>query len=306
LRQGDFVKRLDLKVGYACNNMCRHCAQGSKRSTLAGPSSEELRHQMEEACKRGIKSVVFTGGEPTVRPDLLELVRQAKDMGYREIQIQTNGRRFASPAFTRAAINSGMTEFSPALNGHIPALHDYLAQVPGAWRQTVRGIMNVRECSGIKIISNTVITKPNYRFADRIARLLVSLGVDQFQLAFVHPCGSAWTNFDAIVPFISLATPHIHKGLQVGLDAGLHVMAEAMPYCHMQGYEDQVSELYIPPSDVYEAGTKIKDWEKWRIQEGKWKGDSCKTCRYYQICEGPWREYVERRGPSEFIPVPVQ
>ncbi len=196
-----------------------------------------------------------------------------------------------------------MNEFSPALNGHIPALHDYLSSVPGAWKQTTAGIRNVREYP-VRIITNTVVSKPNYRFLDRIAELLVRLGVDQFQLAFAHPAGRAWENFDSIVPHISLAAPHIHRGLQVGIDSGVKVMAEAMPFCLMKGYENYVSELYIPPSDVYEKGFRVKEWEKWRVTEGKWKGEKCKECAFYEVCEGPWKEYVLKRGSWEFVPVP--
>ncbi len=298
-----FQRRLDLKVGYACNNMCRHCAQGSKRRSLKSKTSEQIQQELRKAFNEGIRSVVFTGGEPTVRKDIISQIRFAKELGYEKIQVQTNARRFASKKFTKATVEAGMNEFSPALNGHIPELHDYLSRVPGAWKQTVQGIRNVREYGDVSIISNTVVTKPNYRFVKNISELLVHLGVNQYQLAFVHPVGSAWINFDSIVPFISLAAPYIHRGLQVGMDAGLKVMAEAMPFCLMKGYEKQVSELYIPPADVYETEFKIKNWEEWRIHEGKWKGEKCKNCRFYNICEGPWKEYVEKRGSAEFIPV---
>ena len=296
------MRRLDLKVGFKCNNFCKHCAQGLKRSHIPDKTTQEIKQELEFALSKGIREVVFTGGEPTVRKDIIELTKFASEIGYKNIQIQTNGRMFASKKFTAAMMEAGMTEFSPALNGHIPALHDYLSSVPGAWKQTVQGIRNVREYD-ISIITNTVVSKPNYRFLHRITQLLVDLGVDQYQLAFVHPVGGAWDNFDSIVPYISMAAPYIHMGLDVGIRTGLKTMAEAMPFCLMKGYEKQVSELYIPPSDVYERGLKFENWEEWRVHEGKWKGKNCKNCAFYDICEGPWIEYVQRRGAEEFRPV---
>ena len=296
------TRRLDLKVGYSCNMMCRHCAQGGKRFRFKDKTAAEIKSELVSAFNEGIRSVVFTGGEPTIRKDIVELVAFAKEQGYELIQVQTNGRRFASRKFTDAMIEAGMNEFSPALNGHIPALHDFLSQVPGAWKQTVAGIKNVREYE-IPIISNTVISRPNYRFARNISQLLVSLGVDQYQLAFVHPVGSAWTNFWGVVPRMSLAAPYVHRGLQVGLDAGLKVMAEAMPFCMMKGYELQVSELYIPSTTVYEKRGNVESFEEWRVHEGKWKGEQCRDCVFKDICEGPWREYVWKYGGDEFIPV---
>ncbi|MBR9681539.1 MAG: radical SAM protein [Candidatus Altiarchaeota archaeon] len=298
------MRRLDIKVGYSCNNLCHHCVQGEKRYKMKDKSTAEIKSELKEAFSRDIKAVVFTGGEPTIRKDLISNVAFAKELGYELIQVQTNGRMFASKKFTNSIVEAGMTEFSPALNGHIPELHDYLSQVPGAWKQTVAGIKNVREYPDIRIMTNTVMVKPNYRVAKHIAELLVKLGVNQYQLAFVHPAGRAWTDFDSLVPFISMAAPYIHLGLQVGIDAGITTMAEAIPFCHMKDYEKQVSELCIPPADVYESGFKTREWEKWRKTEGKWKGESCKPCKFYQVCEGPWKEYVERRGSSEFTPVP--
>lgn len=298
------MRKLDLKVGYSCNNMCRHCVQGDKRYRLQDKSTEQIVEELREAFSRGIRSVVFTGGEPTIRDDLVDLVARSREIGYEEVQIQTNGRRFSSKKFTKEMVEAGMTNFAPALNGHIPELHDYLSHVPGAWKQTVQGLRNVSQYGGVRITTNTVVSKPNYRFLDKITSLLVALGADQYQLAFAHPAGSSRENFDSIVPFISLAAPHIHRGLQVGLDAGIKVMAEATPLCHMEGYEKCASEIYIPPTDVYEQGCNIKNWEDWRRNEGKWKGEKCKECAYFKICEGPWIEYVEERGSWEFVPVP--
>ncbi len=297
------MRRLDLKVGYACNLRCRHCVQGNKRELFPSKSIEQIKSDLKEVFSKGVVEVVFTGGEPTVHKNILEAVKFARDLGFKLIQIQTNGRMFSSKNFTEKMVEAGMTEFSPALNGHIPSLHDYLASVPGAWKQTVRGIMNVKEY-GLNIISNSVVSKPNYRFLNKLATLLVKLGVDQYQLAFVHAGGRAWENFDSIVPRVSLAAPHIHRGLQIGIDAGLPVMAEAMPYCLMRNYEKYVSELYIPSSAVYEVGFRTENYEKWRVNEGKWKGERCKSCAFFNICEGPWKEYVERIGPEEFIPIP--
>ncbi|TRO61910.1 radical SAM protein [Candidatus Bathyarchaeota archaeon] len=296
-------RKLDLKVGYSCNNLCRHCVQGKKRYTKRDKEPKEISQELEEAFSRGIRAVVFTGGEPTIREDIVRQVTLAKELGYKFIQVQTNGRMFASGKFAKQMVDAGMNEFSPALNGHVPELHDYLSSVPGSWKQTVQGIKNVRQYD-VEIISNTVVTKPNYRFMRNISQLLVKLGVNQYQLAFAHPAGRSWDNFDSIVPWISLAAPYIHKGLQVGIDADIKVMSEAMPFCLMGGYERYVSELYIPPADVYEADFQVKEWEKWRMTEGKWKGDSCKECAFFGICEGPWKEYVEKRGSEEFIPVP--
>ena len=294
-------KRVDLKVGFSCNNFCRHCVQAHKRG-WGNKSTERIKNELEEAKRDGAADVVFTGGEPTIRKDIIELVAYAKELGYETIQIQSNGRMFAYKPFCKKIIEAGANEFSPALNGHIPELHDFLSSSPGAFKQTVQGIKNLREL-GQRIITNTVVSKPNYRYLPEIATLFVKLGVDQFQFAFVHAGGNAWKNFDSIVPRVSLAAPYIHKGLQIGIDAGIKVMAEAMPYCIMKGYEKYVSELYIPETEIMDAKVKVKSFTIVRQTKGKVKFSQCKKCKYELICEGSWREYPEKRGSEEFQPV---
>jgi MoaA/NifB/PqqE/SkfB family radical SAM enzyme len=187
------------------------------------------------------------------------------------------------------------------LHGHIPELHNFLTQSE-SFKQTVQAIKNLKVL-GQKVITNTVVVKPNYRFLSEIAKLLVKLKVNQFQFAFVHPIGNAYTNFESIVPLMSLAAPYMHKGLQTGIDAGIKVMAEAMPYCMMQGYEDYASERAIPDTEIREIGCIIEDYKKVRIEEGKLKFPQCRECKYNSICEGPWKEYPEKYGNDEFKPV---
>ena len=95
-------KRLDLKVGYTCNNNCRFCVVADKRK-FGDLTTKELKKQMEEGRKT-CEDIVFTGGEPTIRKDIFELVRYAKKLKFDTIQIQTNGRMFASKKFCEKII----------------------------------------------------------------------------------------------------------------------------------------------------------------------------------------------------------
>jgi len=295
------MKRADIKVGFSCNNRCRFCVQGNKREIYPDKTTQEVKEALRKAKKENCQGVVFTGGEPTIRKDFLELVRYASNLKFKIIQIQTNGRMFAYKEFCKKTILAGANEFSPALHGHIPQLHDYLTTVKGSFSQTVRGIKNLKSL-GVAVVTNTVITKSNYRHLPEIAKLLVKLGVDQFQFAFPHALGRAEENFDSIVPRKSLVEPFVKEGLDIGRKAGKRVMTEAIPLCFMKGYEDYIAEKIIPDTTVFERD-QIINFTKARKEEGKTKAESCKRCKYFKICEGPWREYPEHFGWEEFKPV---
>lgn len=291
-------KRVDIKVGFRCNNNCQFCAQGDKRD-WGNKTTIQIEKELKESKKNGSNNVVFTGGEPSIRKDIFEIIEYAKKIGFKTIQMQTNGRKFYYNDFCKKIISSGMNEFSPAIHGHNPELHDSLTMSQGSFKQTVEGIKNIKSF-GIPILTNTVITKSNYKQLPEIAKLLVNLDVEQFQFAFVHPIGNAQINFDSIVPKISEVASYVHKGLQIGIDAGIRVMAEAMPYCLMNGYEKNISEQFIPETEVRDAGYVITEYNKKRKSEGKVKFPQCKKCKYDKMCEGPWKEYPEKYGFHEF------
>lgn len=296
------MERVDLKVGFRCNNRCKFCVQGNKRNYLVAKHKKEIRNSLKQSFAKGKKEVVFTGGEPTLHPDFLEIVGMAKDMGFEEIQIQTNGRMFSYDDFCIKTIKAGATQFALALHGHNAKIHDFLTSANGSFEQTVKGIKNLKRLNQY-VLTNTVITSTNARYLPQLAQLLVDLGVSQYQFAFVHISGRAAENKDWIVPQKSKIIKYIKKGLDVGIETNKKVTTEAIPYCLMRGYEEYIAEKIIPPSMVYDADFVVEDYAQYRKAVGKAKGPNCPKCKYYKICEGPWKEYPDIFGWSEFKPI---
>jgi MoaA/NifB/PqqE/SkfB family radical SAM enzyme len=296
------MERVDIKIGFRCNNLCKFCVQGDKRNLLSAKDFKEIKKDLKEAFRKNRTEVVLTGGEPTLHPNFLEIIKLAKSIGFKNIQIQTNGRMFAYPDFCLKTIEAGATEFSPAVHGPNAEIHDFLTSIPGSFNQTTQGIKNLKNL-GQRVITNTVITTKNYRHLPEIAKLLVNLNVDQFQFAFIHISGRAAENKNWIVPKKSQIMPYVKKGLDIGIKAGKKVMAEAIPYCFMQGYEDYIAERIIPEGSVFDINFSIEDYGDYRKNKGKAKGPQCPGCKYYKICEGPWKEYPEIFGWDEFKPI---
>jgi MoaA/NifB/PqqE/SkfB family radical SAM enzyme len=296
------VDRVDVKLGWSCNNRCRFCVQGDKRSRYADRTTAEALSLLDQA-RESADEVVLTGGEVTLRRDLPDLVRHAAGLGFRIIQLQTNGRRLADERLCDELIAAGATEFSPALHAPRADAHDYLTRAAGSFKQTVRGMVNVKR-RGARVVTNSVITRSTYRLLGELGHLLVRLGVDQYQLAFPHPLGTAGAEFDSIVPRLTLLAPELPRGLEPGIKAGRAVMTEAVPYCFLEGYERYAAERIMPRTRIYDATSVLDDYSVYRVTEGKAHGPPCRGCRWERECEGPWREYPERLGWDEFRTVP--
>lgn len=294
------LPRADVKVGFACNNRCVFCAQGDKRSGCAKIPVEELAARLASVRERG--GLVLTGGEPLLHPDLLRLIALARRLGFRAVQIQTNGRMLAYPGAVERLLAAGATELSPSLHGATAEVHDALTRAPGSFEQTVAGIRNA-VAAGASLITNTVMTRGNLADVPAIVELLASLGVRQAQLAFVHPVGTAMERFDEVVPRLPDVVAPLARARAIARAHGMRLVTEAVPFCFLPGMADLAVEDAIPPTTVIDLDGRAADYSTWRVAEGKEHGDPCARCSMRARCEGPWREYVERFGWNELRPL---
>ena len=123
------MNRLDLKVGFQCNNRRFFCIQGDKRFTCPNKTDKEIKTILKR-MRKSHDGVVFTGGEPTVRPELISWVSYAKELGYKVIQIQSNGRMFYYKKYCKDIVNAGANEFALAVHGSCKEIHEGLTQAP--------------------------------------------------------------------------------------------------------------------------------------------------------------------------------
>ena len=292
------MKSIDIKIGFQCNNHCRFCIQEGKREIYPQKTTEEIQIILKKS-RRLAERVIFTGGEPSFNPEkLLEFIKHAKNLDYKKIQIQSNGRIFAYKDYCREAIAAGANQFALSVHGSNSKIHDYLTMAPGSWNQTIKGIKNLKSLNE-QVGINSVITKVNYKDLPNLARLLVNLKVPQFQFAFIHinrNIVSHQNRIKEIVPRYKEIEFYVKKGLQIGIDAKIKVMTEAIPYCFMKGYEKFIAEKNIPDVHIFDAVSEIENYKLHR----KTKGLNCKKCKYFKFCEGPWKEYPEIFGWDEF------
>lgn len=299
------MKRIDIKTSFNCNNYCRFCIQGDKRSYKTSQTTDQLKKTLEDNCK-DFDQVVFTGGEVTIRNDLIELVAFAKKCGYKSIQVQTNGRMFFYIDYCKKLIDAGVDSFGPSIHGSTKEMHESLTRAEGSFEQTVQGIINLKKLNQ-KIGTNTVITRTNYKDLPNIAKLLVNLGVKSYQFAFMHINYIIQKDIkliEEIVPRYEEVKPYVEEGLQIGIDAGIVSKVEAFPFCTLnEKYYSCIAEQYTPYGFISEDGKPLIDFTKAKKETAKLKNNNCKKCKYYEKCEGPWRDYPTIFGFREFNPI---
>ncbi|MBI3297194.1 MAG: radical SAM protein [Elusimicrobia bacterium] len=295
--------KVDLKLGYACERQCRFCVQGDLRRRFPAPVTPVELGRALRAGRRRADSVVLTGGEPTLYPYLPELIRLARFLGYRRVQVQSNGRRFSDPAYCRLIAAAGADEFALSIHGSTPEVHDALTRAPGSFAAVWAGIVNLLAL-GLPVLANTVITRANAADLPALAAGLAAAGVRHVQLAWVHIVGAAAEDPAALVPRRDEAMPYVLRAIDAARAGGARAVTEGVPPCWLPGREDCVAESAMPQMDIYHADrSRTPDYARERREVQKVKGPRCPACRHFAACEGPWKEYPALFGFDEFAPV---
>jgi radical SAM protein with 4Fe4S-binding SPASM domain len=122
-----------------------------------------------------IPHIVFTGGEPTLRSDLPELVGYAQSKG-QITGLNTNARRLSDPRYVAQLVEAGLDHVQITLESHDPTIHDRMVAAPGAWKQTVAGIQNAL-ATRLFVMTNTTMLQANSPDLGETLDFLAGLGV---------------------------------------------------------------------------------------------------------------------------------
>lgn len=152
--------RMDLALTYRCNNDCQHCYNARLR-TYPELSTQEWKRVIDRCWELNIPHLIFTGGEPTLRDDLAELIRYAEDNG-QITGLNTNGRRLRDKDYVKELVDAGLDHVQITLESHLEKIHDQMVNLPGAWKQTVAGLQNALN-SPLFVMTNTTMLKDNFR-----------------------------------------------------------------------------------------------------------------------------------------------
>ena len=168
----------EIAVTYRCNNRCRFCYAGcdgacGRLDSADSPKQDIMRVIDIFKNEAKIPFFSFTGGEPLMRPDLEDLMRYACSSGLK-INLVTNGC-LATPERAKSLYDAGLRTAQVSLESPVEAIHDDLCGRPGSYKQTVQGIVNLRD-AGILVQTNSTSTSQNVHTLPDLPRFVKDLG----------------------------------------------------------------------------------------------------------------------------------
>ena len=168
-----------------CNQKCLHCyAAGQTLGETPELTTDQWRELLEKLRRANIPQVTFTGGEPTLRPDLPELVEAAQ---WFVTRLNTNGR-LLTPELCRRLSEASLDSVQVTLYAARRDVHNALVGAEG-FDDTVQGIRNAA-AAGLIVSVNTPLCSLNRDYAETL-RFVHSLGVRYVTCSGLIPTGSA-------------------------------------------------------------------------------------------------------------------
>jgi heme d1 biosynthesis radical SAM protein NirJ len=174
-----------------CNLTCKHCYSISTDRDFPGElSTQEAYIVMEDLQRCGVPVLILSGGEPLLRPDIFDIARRAKDMGF-YVGLSTNGTLIDATSIGDISA-TGFDYVGVSLDG-IEKTHDRFRRKAGAYRTSLAGIRLARE-AGIKVGVRFTLTQDNAHDLPALLRLLEEERIDKFYLSHLNYAGRGNNN----------------------------------------------------------------------------------------------------------------
>ncbi len=177
------------EVTRSCNLACRHCRAEAHPEPYEGEfDTAEAKALIDTFPETGSPIIIFTGGEPLLRPDVFELVEHANAQGLRCVMAPNGTLITAENA--RLMKETGIQRCSISIDGPDALSHDTFRGVPGAFESALRGIDLLKQ-AGVEFQINTTVTQNNLSSFKTIFDLANGLGAAAWHIFLLVPTGRA-------------------------------------------------------------------------------------------------------------------
>ena len=291
-----------IRITMACNERCPFCnvpMEDYDSSTLT-PSELENQREIDRAVQNGEKTLVFSGGEPTLLKNrLLSLLRYSKEQGIQFMELQSNAIKI-DISYAQKLKEAGVTSAFISFLSHIPEKHDALTGLENSFEPCVRGILALLEV-GIPVTLNPVLTSLTQ---DELVNYIEYVHQKFPQIIYIslsamqpHGRGKEDKNIHLLPNYKNLKTI-VKKAQQVAQKCGIELLN---PYCGLPvciGWTEAIDKC-VESEEAKQGG-----WmERVGIEnrQDKSQGRPCVMCLYRNHCGGAWHAYWEKRGGEGIV-----
>jgi len=179
------------EVTRACAYACVHCrADAQHKRDPRELSTAEAKALIERLAAFGNSPIlIFTGGDPMLRPDLFELIAYATERGLR-CSLTPTATALPTKERLEKVRDAGIRRIALSLDAPRPEIHDHFRQVPGSWQRTM-DILHRAQDAGLSVQVNTTVSKHNVDILHEMIPFIQEVNAVQWSVFFLVPTGRA-------------------------------------------------------------------------------------------------------------------
>lgn len=285
---------LDVILGYDCNLWCDYCTIGEELRGRALTTAQVLA-ALRDGRARGLDALSLTGGEPTIRRDLLAIVAAGRQLGFADIKVQSNGLMFAQGDNLGRLLAAGTTRLHVSVHTHEAERYENLVRRTGTFALMVEGLRRAA-LSGVALVVDLIIKRDTMERLPAAIEWLHEQGVQAVDLWYVSLTDANAGNVGSL-PRFSEAIPFMAEALARGRARGMTLRSLHVPRCllgqdHAHAWDPGAQRVVVVTP---EATFALRDSRL----AGRVKVAACSGCSFFEVCPGVRPDYLAVFGDSE-------
>lgn len=291
-----------------CNFRCPFCFAAWHEEAKLPPA--EVMHLVGKRWMRdismmreqGYERITISGGEPTMHPDILKIVRHCRDVGFSSVELQTNAS-LMTRANARRLVKAGVTNALVSLHSHVEETFDRITVTEGVFDTVVNGIKHLVDLGVDTMISHVIISWNVEEMVDFVRFCDEELsGIREILWFSMQPEARGRHNMH-LWPPLERVRVQLPAALNACVERGVGYRIdsqEGYPMCFLGGHEHRV-DLYDITEPTATFGDDLGVFKV--IERKKVKVPACESCFFNRACYGFWEGYFMLQGTEGIVPV---
>ncbi len=279
-----------IKLTHMCNQFCLFCCTADDTDDLSYNDAKILVDKYIDELK--YNSIVFSGGEPTLKDYLPKIIAYAKSKGA-HVRLQTNGLKLSDMDYTQKLIDAGLDEVVISIHSHIPEINDEITQVKGSFIQSISAIKHLNTHK-IPLTLAYVITTKNNDIINFLKYVKSNFDVKFIMFFVPWAISRGWEN-KSYVPILSEIESNLLEGFNFAEDNQMRFNTRGLPICYMGKFWKHSSESDLLCNN--KRPLMINDYDNDRprhsFEESNAKAECCEYCSKKDMCGGVWNTYLK-------------
>lgn len=307
------ARKIYILVGYKCNEACKFCGLGEEKE-IQWPLYKEVLYRREDIMrhvdyiveKRNFGSgdlIEFSGGEPTIHPDMISILSYSRERFSGNIYLFSNGLRFADHRYAESYAAQGVNLTISTLHGPDEETHDGISMLHGSFKRTVKGFHHLLEL-GAPLSIKFIVNKENYKTLPKWAEFVAkNFPLATFMINGLAIWGQSKINAEELIVKFSDTVPYVEKAADILIDNNLGFGLYFMPTCLFDASYWQYFGIRYYDESVLEASETGRVDTSDSFKSCYNMPAACVSCALMPRCVWAWKPYTKRYGDEELRPV---